>query len=595
MPGDFRESGERHSPGSPESFGGELPDAESATSGDELPLRGEPRRSAPDIRRAGEPASGDLPARPGLAGRGAGSPRPPAARGPVGEPRPEPPVAEPRPRPRFDLRSEFAALAAEPDPFALWERVEQLGDRFAHERRRPGARPRPAQPERPDPAGGTSALSGDLTAEPVGSPEPGAEPDLAEHQHTAETRVDQRPSGFSGPLLEERSVTEPQRPAADGPEGAPPRPVPPPMFHGVPPTPPAAQEPMPPGGPVPQAPVPPRGPAPQGEADLFDLPEAQAAPGGLIGPPPETEEVPRPARSPFASGPPPAGPEQPRPPHPGGPPGPPRPPLPGGPETLRQGPPSGPHPMPPSPPRGIPAPGPHQPGAAGPGAPQGLPQPFAPGAEPPSPPRGVPMSPFGAESAPPGGTGGPPPGPPPMSPGAAPQPPVAPQQPMPPPVRPAPPAPQRQAPPPPPVQQPQAPPPQPQRQHPPVPPAPPEPTRSEEPRPEVQRPAPPPPPDPYRQRADGGFGPMGSKSRSSSATGSGRTRRRTSWAASEEVQAESREREFSTGGYRPGELESGGRGPQFLVEADDLYDEYGGGRLVAPPVLGEAPPGYRDF
>lgn len=36
--------------------------------------------------------------------------------------------------------------------------------------------------------------------------------------------------------------------------------------------------------------------------------------------------------------------------------------------------------------------------------------------------------------------------------------------------------------------------------------------------------------------------------------------------------------------------------PQFLVEADDLYDEgYGGSRLVAPPVLGEAPQGYRDF
>lgn len=79
-------------------------------------------------------------------------------------------------------------------------------------------------------------------------------------------------------------------------------------------------------------------------------------------------------------------------------------------------------------------------------------------------------------------------------------------------------------------------------------------------------------------------------------TSSQRPARRSSWAAVDEVQHESREREFSTGGYRPGELDEGNRGPQFLLEADDVYDdEYGGGRLVAPPVLGEAPPGYRDF
>ncbi|MDR7301578.1 hypothetical protein [Haloactinomyces albus] len=36
--------------------------------------------------------------------------------------------------------------------------------------------------------------------------------------------------------------------------------------------------------------------------------------------------------------------------------------------------------------------------------------------------------------------------------------------------------------------------------------------------------------------------------------------------------------------------------PQFLVEADDLFGgEYEESRLVAPPVIGEAPPTYRDF
>lgn len=53
--------------------------------------------------------------------------------------------------------------------------------------------------------------------------------------------------------------------------------------------------------------------------------------------------------------------------------------------------------------------------------------------------------------------------------------------------------------------------------------------------------------------------------------------------------------ELSSGGsYRP--EESGSKAPQFLIEADDVYDEeYGGGRLVAPPVLGEAPQSFRDF
>jgi hypothetical protein len=48
-------------------------------------------------------------------------------------------------------------------------------------------------------------------------------------------------------------------------------------------------------------------------------------------------------------------------------------------------------------------------------------------------------------------------------------------------------------------------------------------------------------------------------------------------------------------GYKPGES-GGGAVPQFLVEADELFeDDEGGGRLVAPPVLGEAPSSYRDF
>lgn len=53
--------------------------------------------------------------------------------------------------------------------------------------------------------------------------------------------------------------------------------------------------------------------------------------------------------------------------------------------------------------------------------------------------------------------------------------------------------------------------------------------------------------------------------------------------------------EFRSGaGYRPEEAE--GAAPQFLIEADEPFDEGGGeSRLAAPPVLGEAPTGYRDF
>ena len=77
------------------------------------------------------------------------------------------------------------------------------------------------------------------------------------------------------------------------------------------------------------------------------------------------------------------------------------------------------------------------------------------------------------------------------------------------------------------------------------------------------------------------------------ANASGRSRGSWNHAADEPV--ERREREYSVGGgYRPGESGGNERGPQFLVEADD-GDGYGGGRLVAPPVLGESPAGFRDF
>lgn len=49
------------------------------------------------------------------------------------------------------------------------------------------------------------------------------------------------------------------------------------------------------------------------------------------------------------------------------------------------------------------------------------------------------------------------------------------------------------------------------------------------------------------------------------------------------------------GGYRPGDA-SDGAVPQFLVEADEAFDDQSGeARLAAPPVLGESPASYRDF
>ncbi|QGK68509.1 hypothetical protein GIY23_02095 [Allosaccharopolyspora coralli] len=98
----------------------------------------------------------------------------------------------------------------------------------------------------------------------------------------------------------------------------------------------------------------------------------------------------------------------------------------------------------------------------------------------------------------------------------------------------------------------------------------------------------------YQPRDDGGFGPKGSGSWGSGGTRSRRQGRNSALAGDEVTEADARGHEFSTGGYRP--EEGTGKGPQFLVEADDVYDEeYGESRLVAPPVLGEAPPSFRDF
>ncbi|MHA6802121.1 hypothetical protein [Salinifilum ghardaiensis] len=67
------------------------------------------------------------------------------------------------------------------------------------------------------------------------------------------------------------------------------------------------------------------------------------------------------------------------------------------------------------------------------------------------------------------------------------------------------------------------------------------------------------------------------------------------WSGEEPAEERRGSVEFRSGsGYRPEEAE--GAVPQFLVEADEPFDEDGGeSRLAAPPVLGEAPPGYRDF
>lgn len=91
---------------------------------------------------------------------------------------------------------------------------------------------------------------------------------------------------------------------------------------------------------------------------------------------------------------------------------------------------------------------------------------------------------------------------------------------------------------------------------------------------------------------------MGSGSWRGTSTRSGYRGRASGWAGVSDEGVEEEEHhnvpQLHTGSrHRPGE--SDGQKPQFLVE-DDLYDDdYGESRLVAPPVLGEAPVSFRDF
>ena len=101
----------------------------------------------------------------------------------------------------------------------------------------------------------------------------------------------------------------------------------------------------------------------------------------------------------------------------------------------------------------------------------------------------------------------------------------------------------------------------------------------------------------YEPRADGGFGPKGSGGLGASGR-SHAGRGPAQWSV-EEDQRDDEDR--FPGGFRGDGAfrrrdSDDDAAPQFLVEADELADEdYGEGRLVAPPVLGEGPPSYRDF
>ncbi len=102
----------------------------------------------------------------------------------------------------------------------------------------------------------------------------------------------------------------------------------------------------------------------------------------------------------------------------------------------------------------------------------------------------------------------------------------------------------------------------------------------------------------YEPRADGGFGPKGSGGLGASGRSPHGGRGPAQWSG-EEDQRDDQDRAAGAfrgeGAFRRRESDDDGP-PQFLVEADDLSDgEYGESRLVAPPVLGEAPPSYRDF
>ncbi|SFO66158.1 hypothetical protein SAMN05421805_120115 [Saccharopolyspora antimicrobica] len=100
----------------------------------------------------------------------------------------------------------------------------------------------------------------------------------------------------------------------------------------------------------------------------------------------------------------------------------------------------------------------------------------------------------------------------------------------------------------------------------------------------------------FAQRADGGFGPMGSTGALAGSSARAGYGRNTTWSADDFKEERRSDDDLQVGsGYKPGE---DGRNvvPQFLIEADELFDEDdGAGRLVAPPVLGESSSSYRDF
>lgn len=82
------------------------------------------------------------------------------------------------------------------------------------------------------------------------------------------------------------------------------------------------------------------------------------------------------------------------------------------------------------------------------------------------------------------------------------------------------------------------------------------------------------------------------------AAGSGKAGygRNQSWSADDFKEDRRADDDLRVGpGYKPGESGSSAV-PQFLIEADELFDDGDdGGRLVAPPVLGESPSSFRDF
>ncbi len=500
-----------------------------------------------------------------------------------------------RPRPasrpvRFDLRSEFAALAAEPHPFALWERVEQLGDRFE---RFYQAAPRPARPM-PDPRPPQQPADSD-SAGPVGDrpspPTPGGRPPTEFSGSLLDSSA--RPGGvrFGGtldlPTPDERKPGP--RISADGVLSMPPEQAGG-GQHEAPaePTVPVRREELPTGA---HRDEPTTGvqrdellaPPPVPDSGLL----APSEPPGHAAPPgddaqvaPEPEEPPRSADRVQLAPPPPPGDLAPPPPPAdvaepeafgGTPPW-----MPGQPEAVRppqqfQQPPreGGAAEEVPPPAAGQPpvASGPDVPDvevthqlprvdAAQPPVPPGPPAESGPGGAPPGPPSAgrpsgppvggpvPPEQPVRSGQSEPAGAEGPVAGPV-SPPGGVPVPPRAPE--------------------PPPSAQPSA---------------------QDAQQPPAQAPT-------WVGRSDGGFGPVGSGSTTTSSSRR-RTRRAASWSA-EEVKEGQAAVEFQSGkGYRHGEDTPV---PQFLVEADEMLDddEEAESRLAAPPVLGEPPGGYRDF